>query len=79
MTTKRKPAKLFTATAPSTLSSTQPTIFNYMSYKKNSEKEIKLTETNMSTVKPTPTTRINNTLIKKKTYPIQYLNHYNVI
>jgi hypothetical protein len=79
MTTKRNPAKLFTATAPSTLSSTQPTIFNYMSYKKNSEKEIKLTETNMSTVKPTPTTRINNTLIKKKTYPIQYLNHYNVI
>jgi hypothetical protein len=69
MTTKRNPAKLFTVTAPSTLSSTQPTIFNNMSYQKNSETEIKIMETNMSTVKPTPTTRINNTLIKNP-YPI---------
>jgi len=62
MTTKCTQAKLFTATAPSTLSSTQPTILSYNSYKKNPEKEIKRTETKMSTIKPSHTTQINNML-----------------
>jgi hypothetical protein len=62
MTTKCTQAKLFTATAPSTLSSTQPTILSYNSYKKNPEKEIKRTETKMSTIKPLHTTQINNML-----------------